>query len=129
MKIIVKEENRKKIEETLQKVNGRATARIIDYDGLVQIVKAAREHIAKYCGQTKKALAGAKVYYSPNCQLPSSYKYPASGTDVEFIFGSDGLARLVNVDRCYIDKSTDKQYHIIYTEEQKNEMLWLATRF
>ena len=77
MKIIIKESNRAKIEEMIREAEGKATARTITADCIMNAVK----HIEAHLDIPKKAMIGITAEVDPWAQnFPKAYKYEAYST-------------------------------------------------
>ena len=75
--MIINDKNKEKTNEYLSKIQGRATARIIDYDILVQATKEIEKHL----GIPKKAMLGIEIDVDWYAQtFPRAYKYTPEST-------------------------------------------------
>lgn len=94
--IIIKEQNREKIEKLLGQVQGKATARIIlNYQHILEIIEGVENRIGPI---TKKALEGTQVFYDFRQSFPQAYKYTAESTHMTLRY-SKGEWRLVRLTR------------------------------
>ena len=95
--IIINETNKDKIKAAIQEVEGKATARTIDYDDIVR----ATQRIEKMLGIPKKYLEGIRYDVDLHAQnFPKAYKYKAESTQfvIEYL---KGKWRLVSLERYY----------------------------
>lgn len=95
--IIINETNKDKIKAAIQEVEGKASARTIDYDDLVR----ATQRIEKKLGIPKKYMEGIRYDVDLHAQnFPKAYKYKAESTQfvIEYL---KGKWRLVSIERAY----------------------------
>lgn len=76
-KVVLKEKNRKKIENELDAVQHRCTVRLISFDDIVKISKTLKA----YYELSNKELNGCKFVIDLHAQtFPSAYKYTPEST-------------------------------------------------
>jgi hypothetical protein len=89
MKIKISVENKAKIEATLKKINGRATAHTFTLYSEIAAIASYAEQEMNRVYKNRTGRAGAEVYEESGDSLPNSYKYTATQTAVTLKRGSD----------------------------------------
>lgn len=117
--IIINETNKDKIKAAIQEVEGKATARTIDYDDIIR----ATQRIEKMLGIPKKYLEGIRYdvdIYAQN--FPKAYKYRAESTQfvIEYL---KGKWRLVSVERAYTRTAGHDYKCLTMPEETKKAII------
>lgn len=116
--IIVKEENMEKIKNTIKEVEGRASARLVDYKN----IKEAIEEIENSIPVAKKYMVGVKVHLDVNAQeFPKAYRYIPESTHVVIERAKSGW-KLIDVHRGTCGGAHDT-YDITLTDNCKKEIL------
>lgn len=117
--IIINEINKDKIKAAIQEVEGKATARTIDYDDLVR----ATQRIEKRLGIPKKYLEGVRYDVDLHAQnFPKAYKYKAESTQfvIEYL---KGKWRLVSIERYYTRTAGHDYKCLTMPEETKKAII------
>lgn len=86
MKIRIDKTNKDAIAEALAKANGRATARTLDSQDVLDLAEALDKHMEKY-HIPRSSAKGSRYLYSESVGC-NSYDYRADATIVEFTHGS-----------------------------------------
>lgn len=117
--IIVNETNRCKIDALILGVEGRATARTIDFSDIVWACK----QIEKELGIPKKYLEGVRFDVDPHAQdFPNAYRFRPEST--QFLIGfSGGKWRLSGIERYYTRAEGHKYKCVEMPEEVKQRIL------
>jgi hypothetical protein len=122
--IIIKEENRARIEEAVEKANGRGKARLVSADDVFGIT----EYIIEKYGISKAAMNGCKWEIDLNAQhFPNAYKFQPLSTHIYIEF-SNGTFKLTDVKRDYCWRS-EKHYRAELTEAAKQAIIANLTTF
>jgi hypothetical protein len=122
--IIIKEENRAKIAEAVEKANGRGKARLVSTDDVFGIT----EYITEKYGISKAAMNGCKWEVDLNAQhSPNAYKFQPISTHIYIEF-SNGTFKLTDVKRDYCWTS-EKHYRAELTETAKAAIIANLTTF
>ena len=118
MKIVVKESNREKIEQSIKAAEGRATARTIDYSHIEHFIK----RIEKRLNIPKKSMRGivARVDYWAD-DFPKAYKHTPYSTHFIIEKVATGWA-LVDVSRERTRRAT-QECILSLTEEAKKAII------
>lgn len=96
--ILIKDSNKDLIQAAIKEVEGKATARTIDYTDITD----ALTKIEKRLNIPKKAMTGITVYLDVNAQdMPRAYKYPAYSTQA-VIYRTAAAWRLEELNRTYV---------------------------
>lgn len=116
--MLVNEKNKEKIEKMIIEAEGRATARTIKFENILEDIK----QIEKKLNITKKAMTGVTVDVDHNAQdFPKAYKYTPDSTQYTIVRKSSGWD-LVTIERWHTRK--DGQTFIVkLTEEAKEAIL------
>jgi hypothetical protein len=117
--IVISEQNRQKINDFINEVEGRCTMRTITYDSVVQ----ACEKIEKKLGIYKKDMEYVKFNVDIHAQnFPNAYKYRAESTHF-IVERRGGKWRLVAVGRNYT-RTYGHEFKCEYmTEQTKNAII------
>lgn len=122
--IIIKEENRSKIAEAVEKANGRGKARLVSTDDVFGIT----EYITEKYGISKTAMNGCKWEVDLNAQhFPNAYKFQPISTHIYIEF-SNGNFKLTDVKRTACWRS-EKHYRAELTETAKAAIIANLTTF
>jgi len=104
--ILIKEENRERINEALAKGQGKAKVRCLDgYDDLVELVEDAKDRLPDQWvnrkNSPKTCLDGVLCHYRIGAEghFPNAYQYSPKGTVCDLRFRADGQVSLVHVCR------------------------------
>ena len=115
-KIIIKEANKENINEVIKQVEGRATARLVDYNNVIHAINLIENQL----DIAKKDMIGIVADIDYNAQeFPHAYKYTPESTHVKLERCSSGWA-LVDIKREYCGKHMIK---IHLTEDAKQAIL------
>ena len=118
--IIINERNKDRIEKALDEVQKRCTVRTIDFNDILNELKAVDEQFSKVC--TKKAFENTEVLIDVNGQnFPSAYKFPANSTQFRAVY-SKGKWRLVYIDRDWC-RTYSQRWHITLSDTAKECIL------
>ena len=118
--IIINENNKLKIEKALDEVQGRCKTRLIDYEDIVNELKALDEQFSSVC--TKKAFENTEVLIDVNGQsFPNSYKFSAYSTQFRALY-LKGKWRLMYIGRDFC-KSYAQRWNILLSEEAKKSIV------
>lgn len=101
------------LEAALKEANGRATARTLDVDNIVEYLHGYMVRL----GISKKALTGTKVTVHASMeQLPRAYKWNADSTKASFLF--DGKKwKFMTAERSRLVQCCGS-YHVVATLSQ-----------
>ena len=80
--IKISSENAEKINAALSEAEGRATARKLDADDLIEIAERSEKEVAARTLLPKSHQTGAVVTYRMGLNLPNNYKYAPEYTEV-----------------------------------------------
>lgn len=121
--VIIKKQNEEKIMETFKKVQGRATARTIDYwHQLCKITFAIDERIGNVTNEAKN---GTVVKYNFQRKFPSAYKYSPDSTHFTLMFDKGNWR--IDIESIVRDTcpNTSKRYEydLILSDSAKAEIL------
>ena len=117
--IIINETNKDKIKAAIQEVEGKASARTIDYDDIIR----ATQRIEKRLGIPKKYLEGVRYDVDLHAQnFPKAYKYKAESTQfvIEYL---KGKWRLVSIERYYTRTAGHDYKCLVMPEETKKAII------
>lgn len=115
--IVVKAENIHRIEEVLQAVQGRCSARTITAKQIVEAADAIISHYAALAG-SKKAINGCYFSYDCNNQdFPNAYRYVHESTIVRFKFSS-GTMKIIKIYRVPTFRAS-ASVHAVLTDAAK----------
>lgn len=117
--IIISETNKDRIKAAIQEAEGKASARTVEYDGIVR----ACGRIEKKLGIPKKYLEGIRYDVDLHAQnFPNAYKYRAESTHfvVEY---SKGKWRLVSIERAYTRTAGHDFRCLAMPEETRNAVI------
>ncbi len=116
--IIVKEENRNRIQQELDVIQKRARERTITPTDIIQ----ACNRIERELGVTKKALVGTVAMVDPNAwDFPKAYKWTPESTSFRMERTTSGW-KLTDIYRDACARWKDK-YDVRLTEAAKQEIL------
>lgn len=122
--INIKEANRDKINAAIKEAEGRATARTINYDDIVDDIT----NIETKLNIAKKHMTGCYAWVDHNAQaFPSAYKYKPESTHYCIQRTASGWV-LVSVDRMTTN-SPSGRYELELTEEAQDAILESMMRF
>lgn len=122
--IIVKEENRAKLQQELDALQQRSRVRTIDVNDIFK----ACSRIEKELNVTKKALVGTVAIVDPNSQdFPKAYKYTPESTSFRIERTSTGW-KLTDLYRDTCARYNNR-YIVTMTEAAKQEILHKFERF
>lgn len=112
--MLIKEENREKIEKMIKAAEGRATTRLLTWKDIQQAIQNVEIHL----GIAKKDLVGVYVDVDVNAQdFPNAYKYTPHSTQFTMVRKKSGWD-LVSVER-YTTRRPNSRYIVELTEEAK----------
>lgn len=122
--MLIKDENRAKIEDVIKKAEGKATARTVTFRDIVYDVR----EIEKKLGILKKDMVGIEVNVDRNAQnFPNAYRYIPESTHYTII-RKRNCWDLVAVTR----RETRREghaYHLILTDRAKESLIEKYTKF
>lgn len=112
--IIIKESNKEKINQAIKDAEGRASARTITYDDIIQDIK----NVEQTLGIAKKDMVGIEVDVDHHAQnFPNAYKYTPESTQYIIRKKASGW-ELLSVDR-YRTRREGHRYNVKLTAEAK----------
>lgn len=112
--IIIKDENRDRIEAELEKVQGKCRERLITYKGICDVLKEVENELAI----PKKALKGVRVDIDWNAQhFAKAYKYTPESTQFRAVHTGTAW-KLTYVVRCAC-RVPSKGHLVTLTDEAK----------
>ena len=118
-KVIIKEENRNKIEEMLAEVQEKSRVRTISFDDMMDVITRIEKRLGEI---RKKYWKGIRVHVDCNAQdFPGAYKGTPESTQFTIERATSGWA-LTGISR----NRTKGQYEEVYielTEEAKQQLL------
>lgn len=124
--IVAKTENIHKIEEALEAVQGRCSARTITAQQIVDAAELIVSHYAALAG-SKKAINGCRFSYDRNNQdFPNAYRYTPESTIVRFEFSS-GTMKITGIDRDQTFRAS-ASVHAVLTDAAKSAIVENASR-
>ncbi len=122
--IIIKEENRARITQAVEKANGKGKARLVYTDDVFGIT----EYLTEKYGISKAALNGSKWEVDLNAQhFPNAYKFQPISTHIYIEF-SNGTFKLTDVKRDCCWRS-EKHYRAVLSDTAKAAIIANATTF
>lgn len=123
--IIIGEQNKERIEAVIRQVEGKASARCIDYNDIVKAVKTIEDRL----NIPKKDLEGVRYSVDLNAQnFPNAYKYKADSTQFTVV-RQGGKWRLEKVIR-YTCRNEGHMFHCTdMPEATKTAILAKAVTF
>lgn len=123
MKIIIKESNRHRIQEELDKEQKRCRERTVNYEDIVRELE-----ILNKLKITKKGLKGTIVDVDINAQyyFLKAYRYAPRSTKITLIYTTNWA--LTNVWRGPCERYTFDRYRIFYSEQAKKEIIEKAEK-
>lgn len=95
MEIIIKDSNKEKINKAIEQAEGKAVARTINYETVVDIVNRLERRLERI---QKTHLQGVTAHYSGAEHFPNAYKYVPYSTHVDLVY-KYGSWRLASVYR------------------------------
>lgn len=122
--IVIKVENKDRIEEAIRKVEGRATARTIDFEIILKSIEKIEDHL----GIAKKDMTGCEAtvdFYADD--FPQAYKWTPESTQFHIKKTASGW-NLISVYRAKCGRYKER-YFVSLTEEAKKAVLEKAARF
>jgi hypothetical protein len=119
--IKIEAKNREKIDHEFSRVEGNATARTLDYDDLILIVKEA-ENQFPISILPQKYRRGIEVTFRMGLSLPNSYKFSPQYTSVTIICRPTGWF-FKSADRLYGNLKQAMKFNIVVPEEVEKEIL------
>ena len=123
--IIVKEENRNKINDVLVEVQRRCTARTITVQNIFDI---CTDLFDRY-GISKKALEGCVFYIDYHAQhFANAYKYIPESTHIKLRY-HNGSFRVTDVYRCNTATTPNSAVEARLTDEAKDALIKRFTVF
>lgn len=118
MKIVIKEANRSKLQNELEKIQKRTTTRNINVDDLFKIIKEIENNL----GIAKNKMVGIVADVDYNAQdFPKAYKYTPESTQITIQKLASGWA-LTNVER-YRCRTPKSKYILRLTDDAKNAII------
>ena len=118
--IIINDHNRNKIQNALDEVQKRCTARTIDYEDILAELKAVEYQFSTVC--TKKGFEGTTVLIDVNGQtFPNAYKFSAYSTQFSAVYLKSKW-RLMYIGRDFC-KSYNQRWYIHLSETAKQSIL------
>lgn len=117
--IIISETNKSRIEAAIAEVEGKASARTVDYDDIVR----ACGRIEKKLRIPKKYMEGIRYDVDLHAQnFPKAYKYRAESTHFTVEY-SKGKWRLVSIERNYTRTAGHDFRCLVMPEETRNAIV------
>ena len=117
MNIIIKEENKERIEKIIKEVEGKSKVRKCTYQDLITYTN----RIEKNLGISKSALNGTTAWISPHgATFPKAYKYSPQGTAFQVKF-TNGTWKVIEICRGNINR--DDTYRLILSESAKDAII------
>lgn len=119
--IIVKPENKARIEAALNKAQGKAKIRgIWSYDTVERIIEKAEMRIGEI---TKKDLEGTEIYFDFGQSFPRAYKYRPESTHLSLVF-KNGHWLMADVYRATCENRSDHpDYRLHLSDSAKAAIL------